>query len=137
MTDNLCGSCTLCCKLMEIEELAKPAGSWCPQAEPGQGCKCYGDRPASCRVFECIWLQTQKDPAAKFPPHLRPDRCRAVLTTSDDGENLIVHIDPSRPDAHKEPALDHLIRSFVRARTAVILVTGSRRKLLTLREVTL
>ena len=35
-----CGSCTMCCKLFEINWLdrPKPAGKWCPHCRPGQGC---------------------------------------------------------------------------------------------------
>ena len=25
-----CGTCTLCCKAVAVEELAKPIGDWCP-----------------------------------------------------------------------------------------------------------
>jgi hypothetical protein len=41
-----CGDCTLCCKVMAIEALAKPAGSWCRHCKPGQGCAIYAERPA-------------------------------------------------------------------------------------------
>ncbi|MGM4958232.1 hypothetical protein ACT4MK_23450 [Bradyrhizobium barranii] len=41
-----CGDCTLCCKVMAIEALAKLAGSWCRHCKPGQGCAIYAERPA-------------------------------------------------------------------------------------------
>ena len=51
-----CGDCTLCCKVMAIEQLAKPASAWCPHCKPGRGCRIYADRPAECRAFSCLWL---------------------------------------------------------------------------------
>jgi hypothetical protein len=30
-----CGSCSLCCKVMPVQELSKPAGQWCVHAVPG------------------------------------------------------------------------------------------------------
>ena len=43
--ERTCGDCTLCCKVMAIEELAKPVGTWCPHCKPGRGCRIYPDRP--------------------------------------------------------------------------------------------
>ena len=131
---NLCGTCTLCCKVLEIEELNKPVGRWCDHCEPATGCRIYASRPESCGAFECVWLQSQKQDTP-FPADLRPDRCRAVLVPSVDGQTLIVHQDSSRPDAFRQGHLRHVIDSFVQARKAVVIVTGDKRKLLTLREV--
>jgi hypothetical protein len=36
-----CGDCTLCCKVMAIEMLAKPAGAWCPHCTAKRGCTIY------------------------------------------------------------------------------------------------
>lgn len=41
---------------MEIEELAKPVGEWCPHCKPGKGCTIYADRPKECADFMCQWL---------------------------------------------------------------------------------
>ena len=56
MTARACGDCTLCCKVMAIEELAKPAGQWCRHCKPGRGCLIYDSRPAECSAFDCLWL---------------------------------------------------------------------------------
>jgi hypothetical protein len=34
-----CDSCTLCCKLMPVDQHAKPAATWCPHCESGSGCR--------------------------------------------------------------------------------------------------
>jgi hypothetical protein len=36
-----CGDCTLCCEVMAIEELSKPASVWCSHCKPGNGCLIY------------------------------------------------------------------------------------------------
>ena len=36
-----CGGCTLCCKLIPVEELNKPAGARCKHVRTGKGCSIY------------------------------------------------------------------------------------------------
>jgi hypothetical protein len=69
-----CGSCTFCCKVMAIEELEKPDGTWCVHCAIGKGCKIYDDRPEVCRIFSCSWLAEPSLPEA-----MRPDRSKVVL----------------------------------------------------------
>ena len=51
-----CGDCTLCCQVLDIPELTKPAGRLCVHANAG--CNIYPDRPEPCRTFTCGWLAT-------------------------------------------------------------------------------
>jgi len=51
-----CGTCTLCCKVLAVDELKKPHGKWCAHCKTGQGCGIYDTRPAECRDFRCTWL---------------------------------------------------------------------------------
>lgn len=92
-----CGECTMCCKLLAVEELDKPAGSWCKLVQIGKGCGDYENRPASCRAFECMWLQTEN-----ISDDMRPDLVRAVLSMTTDGRRIQVHIDPATPDHYKK-----------------------------------
>ena len=92
-----CGDCTLCCKVMAIQEIVKPAGQWCRDCKPGRGCRIYDSRPAECRAFNCLWLIDDR-----FGPHWRPAKSKMVLTASDDG--LEIRCDPGFPDAwRKQP----------------------------------
>src|SRR6185369_2336870 len=92
-----CGDCALCCKVMAIEQLAKPAGAWCRHCKPGRGCQIYADRPDECRSFNCFWLVNDR-----LDEHWRPSKSKLVLTTSEDG--IEVRCDPGFPDAwRKEP----------------------------------
>jgi len=98
MTARACGDCTLCCKVMAIEELSKPAGQWCRHCKPGSGCQIYDGRPAECRYFNCLWLIDQR-----FGPHWKPNKSKLVLTTSEDG--IEVRCDPTFPDAWAQGAV--------------------------------
>ena len=82
-----CGDCTLCCEVMAIEALAKPAGRWCRHCQPGRGCAIYAERPAECGDFACLWLVNDL-----LDERWKPSRSKLVLTTSDDG--IEVRCDP-------------------------------------------
>ena len=56
-----CGKCSMCCKLLHIIELEKPANQWCKHCKPGYGgCSIYETRPSICRSFACGWLMSDK-----------------------------------------------------------------------------
>jgi hypothetical protein len=54
--DRGCGGCTMCCKLLSVEELETPPLSWCPHCATTSGCTIYADRPTECRQFYCEYL---------------------------------------------------------------------------------
>lgn len=55
--NRTCGECTVCCKTHLVNELNKPAGTWCGYCEQGHGCSIYSKRPQGCRDFACAWLK--------------------------------------------------------------------------------
>lgn len=75
-----CGECTLCCKLLPVRELEKPANTRC-QHQCSKGCKVYhtAEMPVSCKVWNCRWLVN--DDTHDLP---RPDRCGYVIDTMPD-----------------------------------------------------
>jgi hypothetical protein len=94
-----CGGCTLCCKLMGVRQLGKPAGAWCVHCECSTGCAIYETRPEDCRIFNCGYL---------YMPNLderwKPAVCKFVLSTDETESHMKIVVDPDRPDAgHKEP----------------------------------
>jgi hypothetical protein len=123
-----CGDCTLCCKVMAIEELAKPASAWCPHCTPGNGCLIYADRPAECQAFNCLWLVDER-----LEQHWKPNRSKLVLTTSEDG--IEIRCDPGFPDAwRKEPFRSEIRQWAVSGETfdmTVVVITGQKLILVT------
>lgn len=89
-----CGDCGMCCKLLAIQALDKPAGDWCGHFR--RGCSIYADRPPACRSFVCLWLD-----AEKLDETWRPDRARFLMYTEKDGRRLNVIVDPAHPMAWK------------------------------------
>jgi hypothetical protein len=112
-TGRSCGECTLCCRLLPVQSLAKPANKRCAHATR-KGCSIYPKRPWDCRTWSCRWLS---DPLAK--DLRRPDRTHYVIDVQYDDlvtrneetgatqklSMLQVWVDPNRPDAHRDPAL--------------------------------
>lgn len=106
-----CDSCTICCKVMKIQELDKPGNVWCKHCEIGVGCRSYEDRPESCRVYECVWLKSQRFPNP-IPGELRPDKSRVVIGTMNDGDDVVLYVTQDRPDAWKKGEFGKLIAKW-------------------------
>jgi Fe-S-cluster containining protein len=52
-----CGTCSLCCTVLRVDELGKSAGQDCPNQRGELGCGIYEIRPEICRSYECLWRQ--------------------------------------------------------------------------------
>lgn len=110
-----CGECNLCCQILEIDELAKPAGLLCKDCLLGNGCAIYDDRPQVCRDFECLW---KGDRAMAAP--LRPDRVGTILMEDPDSDEYRAVCDPTRPLAWRTPTVfKHLVAMAKSGRTVV------------------
>jgi len=111
-----CGSCTLCCKLLPVKGINKPALKRC-QFQRHTGCTVYHKPekgfPWECGLWNCIWLQG--DDAANLS---RPDRSHYVIdvmpdyvTAQEPDLGVIkipvvqIWVDPKHPEAHRDPEL--------------------------------
>lgn len=98
-----CDGCSLCCKVLRIDWLEKPANKRCVHSVPG-GCGIHGSHPAGCRDFFCLWIDN-----AAFGPEWKPDKARFVMTKSPSGRGLLLNVDIDAPDAWKaEPYYSQL-----------------------------
>jgi hypothetical protein len=88
----------MCCKVLHIEELKKPAGAWCSHAVTGKGCGIYASRPSPCRDFYCGWMT---DPG--FGPEWKPEKAKFVVWVQPDRAILHIAVDPAFPDAWRKP----------------------------------
>jgi hypothetical protein len=105
-----CGGCTMCCKLLSVEEIGTPPLSWCPSCDTKRGCSIYEQRPTECRQFYCEYLL---DPA--LSEHWKPSKCKMVVVFEDFTNTLVIHVDPDRPHAWREEPFWSDIRGWVRA----------------------
>ena len=118
-----CDGCTACCKIMEIRELNKPGNTWCSHCKIGVGCGIYDTRPESCRVYECVWLQTQRG-NKPLSLDLRPDRLRVVIGTTNHGDDIVLHVSTDRPDAWKRGGIGKLVAEMLADGITVMVKCG-------------
>jgi hypothetical protein len=119
-----CAGCTLCCKLLAVPELEKPAGQWCQNCAVGVGCLVHDEgQPVGCKEWNCWWRVE-----ARVGDHWRPDRCGMVLSYTP--SQLQVHVGPARPDEwRKEPYLGDLMqwsRECLKSRRKTVVVRNGR-----------
>lgn len=90
-----CKGCTLCCELLGITEIDKPAFTKCWN-QNHTGCSVYDHRPPSCRQFDCAWR------LGHVPKHLRPSTTGAVITSN--GQMIMIYVNemPVHPRALKQ-----------------------------------
>lgn len=115
MHKRSCGDCQLCCKLLPVAGLPKPANTLCRFQKFHKGCSVYrtAKMPPECGLWNCRWLIN--DDAGELS---RPDRAHYVIdvlpdfvtVTTPDGDQtklevVQIWIDPDYPDAHHDPAL--------------------------------
>ena len=105
-SDRTCGSCSLCCKVLRVDELHKPMGQWCAHFKAGVG---HGraENPQALEATTGLWVRAM-DRAADA---VRPDRCKVVMTIDDGGHRIIARADPADPTAwRREPIHGQLRR---------------------------
>lgn len=104
-----CGTCTMCCKVLQILDLDKAAGQWCKHAKPGRGCGIYETRPGTCREFFCEWMID-----GRYGPEWKPDTAKFVVSPLLSDSNLLIAVDPNFPNAwRREPYISN-IRQWVK-----------------------
>ncbi len=95
-----CGECSLCCTILRVDELAKPAGRDCAHQRGARGCAIHATRPPICRAYRCLWLQ------GGLEDDERPDRTGGVVDLETTGVGLRLAIREARPGAFDaSPAL--------------------------------
>ena len=93
-----CGECGMCCKILRINVLEKPAGLWCRHFAKSQGCSVHAVAPGECRRFQCYWSISHA-----LGEDWRPDRSKLVIWSNAEG-SIIVDVDPSHPASwRREP----------------------------------
>ncbi|HTQ14454.1 MAG TPA: hypothetical protein VMH86_11320 [Rhizomicrobium sp.] len=103
-----CDGCTLCCKVLAVEALEKPPNVLCRHCEEGKGCTIYDGRPQLCRTFLCGYL---------LEPSLGPEWHPRVsgLILMANGPQMVVTVDPARPDMWRREPCYSAVRQRARA----------------------
>lgn len=107
-----CGACTLCCKLLDIQETASPHGEWCRECDIGVGCRVYEERPAECRHFNCGYLAWSRAGEHWYPAH-----SKMIIVLDNDGSRLTIHVDAERPNGWRAQPFYGDIKEWARLAT--------------------
>jgi len=116
-----CGDCTLCCKLLSVREIDKPAGQRCAH-QCSTGCRIYHKPgfPLSCAVWSCRWLDGIGTESMRRPDRthyvvdMMPDMIQARHNeTGEVTQSVVIQVwvDPAFPDAWEDPALLAFVES--------------------------
>ncbi len=132
-----CGTCTLCCKVLAVQDLLKPEGTWCKHCVQGRGCGIYETRPGECRTFGCLWLSD-----SNFPEALKPERSKVVFFLAEEGFQVGAMVDPGKPDAWKSPDIYRLLKRMAvvgvpEGRQIIVFVKGNMTVIMPDRDVDL
>jgi hypothetical protein len=89
-----CGTCTMCCKLLDIDVLEKPRGLWCKHCNPKAGCTAYDTRPQACRGFYCGYLRLPD-----LDDRWKPAKAKFLINFEERSNRIAIHADADRADA--------------------------------------
>jgi len=89
-----CDGCTMCCKLLDIDVLEKPRGTWCSHCDKKRGCKIYETRPEPCRSFYCGYRRI-----GDLDERWKPSHCKLLINYESANSRIALHVDPERAGA--------------------------------------
>ena len=113
----------MCCKIMGVVELNKPANVWCDHCDKGTGCKVYETRPQSCAEFTCAYAGGYMGDDVSA----RPDKSKVVMGFTNDGSYPVAFVDPTYPNAWRDGAVGRWLKFMVQYLGKAIIVIGHRR----------
>ncbi|MDJ0787247.1 MAG: hypothetical protein QNK05_10610 [Myxococcota bacterium] len=107
-SDRACGECTLCCRVLRVDELRKLGGTPCPElSSDPPGCGIHATRPSICRRYRCLWLQ------GGLEEDERPDALGAVVDLLTEGAVTYLAIREAEPgELARNPKLAAVAERF-------------------------
>jgi uncharacterized protein len=130
-----CGSCNVCCKLLHVPDISKPALMTCWHTTLHGGCAVHDKKQTdpslkACDQFMCVWLasQTLDDESMRGNRDMRPDMCHVLLgpMDRDDPKLLYVHVDPNYKNAWREPSITKYLHEIVSRGGRAVIVIGEQ-----------
>lgn len=128
-----CGACNLCCTLLGVPDIQKPARMACQWTSIHGGCSRHHEKDTApdlgaCKAFKCLWLvsQDREDP---LPRYMRPDQCHVVLGPADreDPTLIYVQVDDAFSDSWKKPPISDYLQGILDRGGKVEIILGEDR----------
>lgn len=110
-----CGGCQVCCQVLEVAALKKPAWSTCTHQDRF-GCSIHPTRPFICRGFACNWAMG--DP--RLPERMRPDHAGLLIWVGEGPMGLTVFVHVLWEGALERPELQEALAFYRRTTPMVI-----------------
>lgn len=117
-----CGPCNLCCKLLAVPDIGKPACMTCWWTGLHGGCAKQAEKAsdpslAACAQYKCVWLESQsyENPELRQPRDMRPNHTHVVMGVPDPDKDQIlhVHVDPEHSSAWREAGVSYYLNDFI------------------------
>lgn len=117
-----CGDCTVCCTIMNVEELSKPAQVPCEHAN--KGCEIYETRPQSCRNFQCLWSNN----FIEGDERRRPDKLGLMFNYGETKEvgGVVIAWEVWK-DASTEPQALYVLQKLKRYKVLIVRYDGKHK----------
>ena len=110
-----CGECTLCCTLLPVPILDKPANTDCVHCD-GK-CTIYETRPTPCRTYRCEWLK------GEFEESMRPDKSHVVFEAMSEEPLILAIIEPGFEDVL--PKMTNQFQHYLEDGKAIVATNGA------------
>jgi len=111
-----CDGCTLCCMVLPVPWLDKPAGVWCEHCIIGVGCGLWNNGiPDECKTFVCAYNQLENASV-----ELRPDNCKIIFEKVDD-TMFLGTMHPQRNEAYKKKIIQEELVTFYKRGFSVVI----------------
>ncbi len=118
--DRVCGACSLCCTVLRVDELSKPADTDCEYQRAEGGCAIHANRPPICRGYRCLWLQ------GGLGDDDRPDRLGAVVDLQTIGAETRLAIQEAQPGGlEASPGLRAIIEEYATSMPVRLVEAGN------------
>jgi hypothetical protein len=152
-----CGSCNLCCKLLHVPDIGKPAGMTCWWTTVHGGCVRQAEKPnpaaadfdeetgvhtlhasevgkdlslLACATFECLWLESQRlEDSKRLLRIMRPDMTHVVMGPADPNDPglLYIQVDPEHPTAWRAPRVAAYLNAMLAKGARLEVICGESR----------
>ena len=141
MSKDICGDCTLCCKLppifkekrdgsLDYEKPFKEFNEWCTHCSTKKGCDIYDDRPDICKGFYCLYAQSKLE-GDPMDEAFYPKKSKFFVTIENEARlkegQVSIYIDETRHyDVFTKAPYNTFVKNLLDNGWKIILTAGKK-----------